>query len=79
MPSPKHAVVLCLVADVENTLDSYQSEYDLVGMSSCQVGSGFGAHVEVILAFKLREEDQSAPPKSLPAGRQRRSPMAAVK
>ena len=79
MPSPKHAVVLCLVTGVEETLDSYSSEYDLVGMSSCQVGTGFGGHVEVILAFKLREEDQSAPSKSLPAGRQRRSPMAAVK
>ena len=74
-PSPKHVVVNCLLKEVESNLDAYADEYDLIGMSSCQVGSGFGAHVEVILAFRLAEVVQADGNGHLPKGRLRRSPF----
>lgn len=73
--SPKHQVVNCLLKEVEANLDAYAGEYELIGMSSCQVGTGFGAHVEVILAFKLIEVVQVDGNGHLPPGRQRRSPF----
>ena len=75
--SPKHVVVNCLLKEVEDTLGAYDDEYELIGMTSCQVGTGFGAHVEVILAFRLYEVELKAAP-GLPAGRQRRSPYQPI-
>ena len=74
MPVARHVVVSCLKSEVEDELDAHEANYDLVGMSSCQVGSGFGAHVEVMLAFRARAEAESP----LPPGRQRRSPIPAL-
>ena len=49
-----HITATCLVKDLELTLDNLSSDYDLIAMSSHQVGSGFGAFVEVITVFRLR-------------------------
>jgi hypothetical protein len=56
MDSPKapHVVETCLIKDVEDTLDRLLPDYDLIGQSSHQVGSGFGARVEALLTFQLR-------------------------
>ena len=51
---PTHITATCLVKDLELTLDNLSSDYDLIAMSSHQVGSGFGAFVEVITVFRLR-------------------------
>ena len=74
MPVARHVVVSCLKSEVEDELDAHEANYDLVGMSSCQVGGGFGAHVEVLLVFRARAEAEC----SLPPGRQRRSPIPAL-
>ena len=76
--SPKHVVVNCLLKEVEDTLGAYDDEYELIGMTSCQVGTGFGAHVEVILAFRLYEPAELEAGSGLPPGRQRRSPFQAL-
>ena len=76
--SPKHLVVSCLKTEVEETLDAYGSEYELIGMTSCQVGSGFGSHVEVLLAFRLCQEVVINSGPALPPGRQRRSPFEPI-
>ena len=77
MPVARHVVVSCLKSEVEDNLDAHEAEYELVGMTCYQVGSGYGAHVEVMLAFRLRpaaDLDSVA----LPMGRQRRSPMQPI-
>ena len=51
---PPHIVETCLVHEVEPTLERLEPEYDLHAMSSHQVGSGFGAYVQVLLLFRLR-------------------------
>ena len=52
---PLHVVETCLVKDVETTIDRLDdADYELHAMSSHQVGSGFGAFVEVITVFRLR-------------------------
>jgi hypothetical protein len=51
---PAHIVETCLVHEVEPTLERLEPEYDLHAMSSHQVGSGFGAYVQVLLLFRLR-------------------------
>jgi hypothetical protein len=52
---PVHIVESCLAKDAEETLDRMSPDYELIGMSSHQAGTGFGAHVEVLMAFRLRE------------------------
>ena len=42
--------------DVEKTLDCYGVDYELLAQSAYQVGIGFGAKVNVLLTFKLREQ-----------------------
>ncbi len=74
MPVARHVVVSCLKSEVEDNLDAHEAEYELVGMTCYQIGSGYGAHVEVLLAFRARAEAES----SLPPGRQRRSPIPAL-
>ena len=54
---PTHITATCLVKDLELTLDNLSSDYDLIAMSSHQVGSGFGAFVEVITVFRLRASE----------------------
>ena len=61
MDSPKapHVVETCLIKDVEDTLDRLLPDYDLIGQSSHQVGSGFGARVEALLIFRLRKNPEN--------------------
>jgi len=47
--------ITCDVEEIEQTLEAYCGEYDLLAMSAYQVGIGFGAKVNTVLAFKLRE------------------------
>ena len=56
MPTQKVTclVEICLVRDVQEALDRLLPEYDLIGQSTHQVGSGFGAYVEALLTFRLR-------------------------
>lgn len=77
-PALKHAVATCLPKDVEATLDEFGEEYDLVGMTAFQVGTGFGARIEVLLAFRLKIKPSSFEG-ALAPGRLRRSPMVAVR
>lgn len=74
---PEHVVTSCLLKDAESTLDEMSTDYELIGMTSCQVGTGFGAHVELFLAFRLCRE--TAVTSTLPPGRQRRSPFQAIR
>lgn len=54
-PKPSCLVENCLIKDVQDTLDRLLPEYDLIGQSTHQVGTGFGSHVEALLIFRLRE------------------------
>ena len=43
--------VTCDISEVEYMLEKHSKEWDLMGMSAYQVGIGFGAKVNVLLAF----------------------------
>lgn len=53
---PLHVAVPCLKTEIEQTMDAYLREYDLVSMCGYQVGTGFGAYIEFMLTFKLKDE-----------------------
>ena len=71
-PTPEHIVENCLVAEIEAVLDSLAPRYDLIGSSTCQVGTGYGAHVEATLIFKLKVKQEEAAPRG------RRRPMMPI-
>ena len=54
MPRPRrrHLVILCDVSEVEDKLEKYNSDYVLIGSSCYQVGMGYGAKVNAMLAFQ---------------------------
>jgi len=52
----RYVAVCCDLEDVEANLDVYCGDYDLLCQSAYQVGIGFGAKVNVLLTFKLREQ-----------------------
>jgi len=54
VPKPTCIVENCLIKDVQEALDRLLPEYDLIGQSSHQVGTGYGSHVEALLTFQLR-------------------------
>jgi hypothetical protein len=60
MPPRKRrfVAITCEVDDIETVLETYGAEYDLLGMSAYQVGIGFGAKVNAVLAFRLREKNE---------------------
>ena len=53
---PRYRAITCTLDDVEKTLEAYCVDYDLLAQSAYQVGIGFGAKVDVLLTFKLREQ-----------------------
>ena len=55
MQPPACLVETCLIKDVQETLDRLLPEYDLIGQSTHQTGTGYGSHVEALLTFRLRE------------------------
>jgi hypothetical protein len=69
MEKPVHVVESCAITEVEEALDRLSGEYDLIAMSPYQIGTGFGARNEVLLAFRLKEKEESD-------GRLRRKPIA---
>jgi hypothetical protein len=73
-PKAPHIVETCLVKEVEAMLERFAPDYDLQAMSSHQVGSGFGAFVEALLVFKLREPVANGNGN----GHHRRRPMPAM-
>jgi hypothetical protein len=73
-PKAPHVVETCLIRDIESTLGALTEDYDLVAMSSHQVGSGFGARIEAVLVFRLREPAEE----SNGNGNHRRRPMPPV-
>ena len=72
-PTPEHIVENCLVAEIQAVLDSLAPRYDLIGSSTCQVGTGYGAHVEATLIFKLKVKQEAEIDKRI-----RRSPMTPI-
>ena len=60
MPPRKRRFIslTCDVTEVEDSLEAYGREYDLMAMSAYQVGIGFGAKVNVVMAFRLREVEE---------------------
>ena len=76
---PTHITATCLVKDLELTLDNLSSDYDLIAMSSHQVGSGFGAFVEVITVFRLRPAKAETNGKSNGVHPRQRGPGAFAK
>jgi len=71
-PRPPHLVETCLVKDIEATLEA-AADYDLLAISTHQVGAGFGSYVQAVLVFRLR----AAEPVN-GNGNHRRRPMPAV-
>lgn len=71
---PTHIVETCTVKEVETALDLVAADYDLVAMSSHQVGSGYGSFVQVVLVFRLRAPAENGNGN----GNHRRKPMPAV-
>ena len=59
-PKAAHLAETCLIKDVQDTLDRLTPEYELIGQSSHQVGTGFGSHVEALLIFQLREASEES-------------------
>ncbi len=51
----KHLVVTCRPVEIPDQLDEKGDDYDLIGLSVYQAGTGFGARPEAVLAFRLRE------------------------
>ena len=47
--------ITCDIAEVDAKLEEYGVKHDLLAMTAYQVGIGFGAKVNVIMAFRLRE------------------------
>ena len=47
----KYMACSCDVAEVEATLEKHARDWDLMAMSAYQVGIGYGAKVNVLLAF----------------------------
>ena len=56
---PESIVENCLIKDVQGVLDRLLPDYDLIGQSSHQVGTGFGARVEALLTFRLRRQAET--------------------
>jgi hypothetical protein len=58
MPRPKrrHRTLVCKIEEIEAKLDSFPPEFDLVAFTAIQVGIGFGAYVNAVLIFRLRED-----------------------
>ena len=73
-PKAPHIVETCLIKDVEDTLDRLLPDYDLIGQSTHQVGSGYGAHIEALLTFQLRAPATNGNGN----GNHRRSPMPVI-
>ena len=54
-----HLVETCLISEIESVLERMDDDYDLAAVSSHQVGTGYGAHVEALLIFRLRENPEN--------------------
>jgi hypothetical protein len=52
--TPDHLLETCLTTEVEEALDRLTPTHELIAMSSHQVGSGYGAFIQVLLVFRLR-------------------------
>lgn len=61
MPARKksHIVETVTLDMVEATLNKHESDYRLIGLSAYQVGIGFGAYVNCVMAFKLKDTRES--------------------
>ena len=52
MPKFEHLVVTCRPDQIGEELDEHGQTHELIGMSVVQIGNGFGARNEAILAFR---------------------------
>lgn len=57
MPARKrtHIVETVPLDMVEATLNKHEPDYRLIGLSAYQVGIGFGAFVNCVMAFKIKD------------------------
>jgi hypothetical protein len=55
---PRNVVITCQRPEVESYLDTYREQYELDNMTGYQVGTGFGAFIEIMLVFRLREANE---------------------
>jgi len=51
----RYVAICCDLGEVEGHLDHFSTDYELMAQSAYQVGIGFGAKVNVLLTFRLRE------------------------
>ncbi len=56
----RHLVITCRPVEIADELDQKCDDYDLIGVSIYQAGTGFGARPEAVLAFRLREPEANA-------------------
>ena len=66
----EHLVVTCRPDQIGEELDEHGQTHELIGMSITQVGSGYGARNEAVLAFRREIANGDS--------RQRRKPIEPI-